>query len=83
MQTFNIDFSGDELSRKVGQRMKDRLAHKLMSAGLADRVKLTFTENGHGIPVDFHLDGSSADIAKAKEALGIDWERVENDSKEP
>jgi hypothetical protein len=83
MQTFNIDFSGDELSRKVGQRMKDQLAHKLMSAGLADRVKLTFTENEHGVPVNFHLEGSSVDIAKAKEALGIDWERVENDSKEP
>jgi hypothetical protein len=71
MHRFNIDFSSDELSRKVGQRIKDQIAHKLQSAGLADRVKVTFVENGHGVPIDFDFQGSSDDVAKAKEALGI------------
>ena len=38
MFTFNIDFSGDELSEKVGQRMKENIALKLKLAGLLDRV---------------------------------------------
>lgn len=83
MQTFNIDFSGDELSRKVGERMKDRLAQKLISADLAHRVKLTFTENGHGVPFDFHLEGSTDDVAKAREALGMDSDLAEDEPKEP
>jgi len=83
MQMFNIEFSGDELSRKVGQRMKNQLVQKLIAANLADRVRLTFTENGHGVPVDFHLEGSIADVAKAKEALGIDCDLAEDEPKEP
>ena len=86
METFNVDFSDEglgKLSRSVGQRMKAQLAQKLAAAGLGDRVKLTFTENGHGVPADLHFAGSADDVAKAKEALGIDCEPVQNDSKEP
>ena len=71
MHRFNIDFSSDELSRKVGQRIKDQIAHKLQSAGLADSIKVTFVENGHGVPIDFDFEGSSDDVAKAKEVLGL------------
>jgi hypothetical protein len=71
MHTFDIDFSSDELSKKVGQRMKDQIAEKLISAGLADRVKVSFIENGHGVPTDFEFEGSPDDIAKAKEVLRI------------
>jgi hypothetical protein len=75
MKTFDIDFSDDGLSKlssSVGARMKRQLMEKLAAAGLADRVKLTFTENGYGVPVDFHFDGSPDDVAKAKEVLRLD-----------
>jgi hypothetical protein len=81
MHRFNIDFSSDELSRKVGQRIKDQIAHKLQSAGLANRVKVTFVENGHGVPIDFDFEGSSDDVAKAKEALGITPQGSEDERK--
>jgi hypothetical protein len=75
MHRFNIDFSSDELSQKVGQRIDRRL----LSAGLADRVKVTFVENGHGVPIDFDFEGSSEDVAKAKEGLGVPPEGSEQD----
>ena len=65
MKTFDIDFSDDglsKLSRSVGARMKAQLVEKLAAAGLADRVKVTFSENGHGAPVDRYrlsVDGHS------------------------
>ena len=74
MKTFDIDFSDEalrKLSRSVGNRMKTQLAKKLEDAGLAERVKLTFTENGYGVPIDFHLEGSPDDVVRAKEALGV------------
>lgn len=74
METFDIDFSDDgltKLSKGVGNRMKNQLAEKLAAAGLGDRVKLTFTENGYGVPVNFHFEGSAEDIAKAKEVLRL------------
>jgi hypothetical protein len=83
MHRFDIDFSSDELSRKVGQRMKDQIAQKLQSAGLADRVKVMFVENGHGVPIDCDFEGSSEDIAKAKELLGIDPEGSGQDRNTP
>ena len=75
MERFNIDFSEEGLgkfSMSVGQRMKSQLLDKLAASGLAGRVKLTFVENRHGVPVDFHLEGSASDVADAKRALGLD-----------
>jgi hypothetical protein len=66
-----IDFGSDEFSAKVGERMKDRFLRRLASAGLADKVKITFVDNGHGVPCDFQLDGSPEDIGKAKAVLGV------------
>lgn len=83
MHRFTIDFSSDELSQKVGQRMKDQITDKLLSAGLADRVKVTFVENGHGVPIDCDFEGSSEDIAKAKEVLGMAPEGSEKDRNTP
>lgn len=71
MHLFNIDFSSDELSQKVGQRMKDQIAHKLLAAGLADSVKVRFVENGHGVPIDCDFEGSPEEVAQAKEVLGF------------
>ena len=75
MEKFNIDFSDEaltELSMSVGSRMKTQLLEKLAAAGLGDRVKLTFTENGYGIPVTFEFDGSPDDVARAKKVLRLD-----------
>ncbi len=83
MHRFNIDFSSDELSQKVGHRMKDRIAQRLQSAGLAERVKVTFVENGHGVPIDFDFVGSSEDVEKAKEVLGVPLEASEQDRNDP
>jgi hypothetical protein len=51
--------------------MKDQIADKLLSAGLSERVKVRFVENGHGVPIDCDFEGSPEDVAKAKEVLGI------------
>ena len=74
METFNIDFSDEglsKLSKSIGNRMKKQFAEKLAAAGLGDRVTVTFTENGYGIPVNFHFAGSAEDIATAKEVLRL------------
>ncbi len=71
MLRFNIDFSSDELSNKIGQRVKEQIAEKLASAGLAGRVKVTFAENGHGVPIDFELEGLPDDLTKANEVLRL------------
>lgn len=78
MERFNIDFSEKslgQLSKSVGERMKAQLLEKLAASGLAERVKLTFVENGHGVPVDFHLRGSADDVAAAKKALRLTEEK--------
>jgi hypothetical protein len=83
MKTFDIDFSDDgmgKLSGRVGSRMKNQLLEKLAAAGLADRVTLTFTENGYGVPVDLHFDGSPDDIAKAKKVLRFDEQNAGGDA---
>jgi hypothetical protein len=81
MLRFDIDFSGDKLSKTLGQRMKDQIAAKLHSANLSGRIKVTYTENDYGVPVDFHLEGSSEDVARAKDVLG--WKTDSDPTRDP
>jgi hypothetical protein len=71
MFTFKMDFDSDGIRKKVVAAVKEKIRSKLAAAGLAGRVKVTYTEDVQGFPSKINLSGSEEDVAKAKQVLDI------------
>jgi hypothetical protein len=71
MITFKMDFDDDKFRRSVGKQAKESINSKLAAAGLSHKVKVTFTEDSHGVPLKVNISGDEDDVAKAKKILGV------------
>jgi hypothetical protein len=71
MFTFKVNFDGDDFRRKATEALKQDIEAKLRAAGVADRVKVTYSGESRGVPARMDISGSEEDVAKAKKALGI------------
>jgi hypothetical protein len=65
-----MDFDSDGIRKKTSDAVKEKIRARLADAGLADRVKITFTDDADGFPSGITFSGSEEDVAKAKQAFG-------------
>lgn len=71
MITFKMNLNEDSIRRKMGDAAKEKIRSKLATAGLANRLTISFQTGPDGLPSSVNLKGSDEHVAKAKEILGI------------
>ena len=62
-----MDFDSGGIRKKAADAVKEKIRSRLADAGLADRVKITFTDDADGFPAQVTFSGSEEDVAKAKQ----------------